>query len=125
MKRFKEHGFVGAALAVILAVIGFWFMLCVDYEPSEQVVSGIVYNTTNNGALSGNTKFSVRASTDTYTNESNESTYCLPGNSPYKEIVNEAAADKTVKVVVTTKKFFAIKSSPWTCVDNVVVTREK
>lgn len=92
---------------------------------SEENVSGIVYNTTNNGAISGKTSFKVRASVDTYIDkDSNESAYCLPENSPYKELVNKAAADKNVKVQVQTKKGFWWKA-PWTCIDNVTVTEIK
>jgi hypothetical protein len=68
--------------------------------------------------------FSVRAGENTPTDETNRSTFCLPPNSPYKEIVNRAAEDKRVKIKVEAKKFFAIKA-PWTCQDNVIVTEVK
>lgn len=89
---------------------------------SEQNVSGIVYNTKNNSIISGNTTFSIRASENTYISEENKSSYCLPPNSQYKELVNKAARDKRIKVVVTTSKYFKLKA-PWTCVDNVKVER--
>lgn len=114
------------ALLLIVAVVGIFFLAIFSkWEWSEDNVSGIVYSTTNNGPIAGNTHFKVRASVDTYIDkDTNESAYCLPGNSPYKELVNKAAADKTVKVQVTTKKGFWIKA-PWTCIDNVVVTEVK
>jgi len=112
-------------LTVILLVTGFFGLLIFTrVEWSEDNVSGIVYNTTNNSAISGNTRFSIRAAVDTYVSEENQSSYCLPPNSQYKELVNKAAADKTIKVQVTTKKGFWVKA-PWTCVDNVVVTEVK
>lgn len=121
-----EDWFAGAViLFIILIVVGmFGALLFSRWEWSEDNVSGIVYNTTNNSVVSGNTKFSVRAAVDTYVSEENQSSYCLPLNSPYKELVNKAAADKNVKVQVTTKKGFWIKA-PWTCVDNVTVTEIK
>lgn len=94
------------------------------WEWSEDNVSGIVYNTKNNGPIAGNTTFSVRAAVDTLVTEENQSSYCLPPNSPYKELVNKAAGDKNIKVQVTTKKGFWWKA-PWTCIDNVVVTEVK
>ncbi len=112
-------------LTVILLVLGFFFLIIFTrVEWSEDNVSGIVYNTTNNSAISGNSHFSIRAAVDTYVSEENKSSYCLPPNSQYKELINKAAAYKTVKVQVTTKKGFWVKA-PWTCVDNVVVTEVK
>lgn len=114
---------IGALVGiVIVAVLG--FILCMHVEASEQVVSGIVYNTVDNKFISGNTDFSVRAGVDTYVSSSNESDYCLPPNSPYISIVNKAAADKSIKVIVTTKKAFALRA-PWTCLNNVTVKEEK
>lgn len=115
----------GFILFTTLFVIGlFVLVLFAKWEYSEDNVSGIVYNTTNNSAISGNTKFSIRASEDTYVSQENQSSYCLPKNSPYKELVNKAAADKSIKVVVTTKRGFWVKL-PWTCIDNVEVTQVK
>lgn len=126
----NEKGFVEEFFLFIL-VLGFLFVLALiplvlfsRWEVSEDNVSGIVYSTTNNSAISGNTHFKIRASVDTYINENNESAYCLPPNSPYKALVNKAAADKTVKVQVTTKSGFWWKA-PWTCIDNVTVTEQK
>lgn len=109
----------------VLLVISFVFaLLFVRFKLSNEVVSGVVYNTTNNRFISDTTHFSVRASEATYTTEENRSTYCLPPNSPYKELVNRAAKDKRVKVQVEAKKYFTIKA-PWTCQDNVTVTEVK
>lgn len=122
-----KGGLIGLA---VLFVIGFFgFAICSQWTLAEENVSGIVYSTTNNEALSGNTRFKVRASVDTFIykdsdGNTNESAYCLPPNSQYKELINKAAADKNVKVQVTTKKGFWIKK-PWTCIDNVTVTEVK
>ncbi len=113
-----------ALLVVLFIVVLLPLVLFTNIKLSEDNVSGIVYSTTNNSAISGNTNFKVRASVDTYVNERNESAFCLPPNSPYKELVNKAAADKRVKVQVTTKKGFWVKA-PWACVDNVTVTEVK
>lgn len=118
---------VGCFTLLVLAFVAFFtLLLFTRIEWSEDNVAGIVYSTTNNAAISGNTNFKVRASVDTYINEdkSNESAYCLPPNSQYKELVNKAAADKAIKVNVTTKKGFWVKL-PWTCIDNVTVAEVK
>lgn len=108
-----------------LIVIGlFGLAIFSHWEWSEDNVSGIVYSTQNDVVLSGKTDFKVRASVDTYINEKNESSYCLVANSQYKTLVNRAAADKNIKVNVTTKKGFWFKM-PWSCVDNVTVTEVK
>ena len=127
----NQKGFVEEATIVVIVLVALFFVVLIPlalfsrWEYSEDNVSGIVYDTTNNGAISGNTNFKVRASVDTYIDkDSNESAYCLPPNSPYKELVNKAAADKTIKVQVTTKKGFWFKA-PWTCIDNVRVTEVK
>lgn len=106
-------------ILVIMAL--FVAMFFVSFKGSEERVSGIVYNTKNDHALSGNTTFSVRASVDTYVSQSNESSYCLPLHSPYIALVNKAAEDKNIKVIVTASKYFAIQA-PWTCKGNVKVT---
>lgn len=120
MTRNKESGFV-AALLVLIVVLAILF---VRFKLSNETVSGIVYNTTNERFISGGTCFSVRAGENTYVSEENRSSYCLPGDSPYKELVNRAAADKRIKVIVTANKYFAIKL-PWTVQPNVVVTEVK
>lgn len=125
MNRKNEQGFIAALLSVVLVFGGLWLLLCLRFSTTEQLVSGIVYNNTNNSWPSGNTRFSVRASTDTYVNESNESSYCLPPGSPYIGLVNKAAADKNVKVVVKTSKMFEIVGNPFVCVDNVTVELAK
>lgn len=45
----------------------------------------------------------------------------MPPNSPYKELINKAAADKRVRVTVTAKKYFTLKA-PWTVQPNVTVS---
>jgi hypothetical protein len=123
----SRDGFIEVVgvLIVLLLIAGVFFaMFFVRFKLSNETVSGIVYNTTNNRFISDATMFSVRASEATYTTEENRSTYCLPPNSPYKALVNRAAQDKRVKVVVTADKYFAIKA-PWTCQPNVKVTEVK
>ena len=123
----NEKGFVEAVIIVITAgiVFGLLFAACfVRFRASNEVVSGIVYNTTNDSLISGKTRFSVRASEDTYVSEENRSSYCLPSNSRYKELVNKAAQDKRIKVVVEARKYIAIQL-PWTCHPNVKVTEVK
>lgn len=115
----------GLGLLIVLIIVGGIFLgLFSRIEWSEDNVSGIVYNATNNSAISGNTRFSVRAAVDTYVSEENRSSYCLPPGSPYKDLVNKAASNKNIKVQVTTRKGFWLKA-PWTCIDNVVVTEVK
>lgn len=129
VNRNNERGDIADFIVVIvcaaLAIGFFWGIACLRLEPSEQIVSGIVYNTTNDGAFSGNTNFSVRADVNTYVSKGNESSYCVPGNSPYKALINKAAANKSIKVVVTTKKYFGFVANPFICVNNVTVTEEK
>lgn len=109
---------------LVLPIMIVWGLLGLRVETSEQNVSGIAYNVTNNGWLSGNTYFSIRASVDTLVNEKTESAYCLPPHSPYIALVNQAAEDKNIKLSVKTTKVFTV-TSPWGCVDNVTVTRVK
>ena len=124
MSNQRQKGFVAAFLTAIL-VLGLLFaMFFVRFRINDEVTSGIAYNTTNNSLIGGNTHFGVRASEQTYTTSENASYYCLPGDSPYKELVNRAAGDKRVKIKVESSKFFAIKA-PWVCQDNVVVTEVK
>lgn len=118
---------VGAFFAIILfglvlVVAPIWLLMSVKWEPSAQNVSGIVYNVSNDAFISGNTYFSVRASENTYVSEENKSSYCLPPGSKYIELVNKAAENKDIKVVVKTSKVFTFKA-PWACVDNVTVTK--
>jgi hypothetical protein len=125
--RKNEKGFIAevGVLFVLLLVVGLIFaMFFVRFKLSNEVVSGIVYNTTNDRAISGATCFSVRASEATYVNEETKSSYCIPGNSPYKTLVNRAAADKRVKVTVEAHKYFTVKA-PWTVYPNVTVTEVK
>jgi hypothetical protein len=126
MKR-NQNGFVEvlAALFVLMLIVGFFLLIfCVRFKLSNEVVSGIAYNTTNDRAISGATCFSVRASEATYVNEETKSTYCIPKNSPYKELVNKAAADKRVKIEVDAHKYFTVKA-PWTVYPNVTVKEVK
>lgn len=115
---------IGMSLFVLAILSIIPLLLFTKWEWSEDLVSGIVYNNTNNSFISGNTHFSVRAAVDTYVNEDNNSSYCLPSGSPYIALINKAAADKTVKVVVTTEKGFWFKL-PWTCISNVKVEEQK
>lgn len=101
----------------------FWLLPSTRIAISEENVAGIAYNVKNNTFISGNTHFSVRASEDTYVSEENRSSYCLPPNSPYIKLVNEAAADKSIKINVQTDKMFHVESAPWKCADNVKVYR--
>lgn len=118
----------GIILIIVLSVVSSVSMIFLAvfsrWEISEDNVSGIVYNTSNNSVISGNTHFSIRAGENTPVTQENKSSYCLPPNSQYKELVNRAAADKRIKVNVTTKKGFWWKM-PWTCIDNVTVTEVK
>lgn len=112
--------------SLILLVIGFFFLiLFTGFKGSNEVVSGIAYNTKNDKLISGNTTFSVRAGENTPVTAENESSYCLPPNSPYKELVNRAAQDKRIKIVVEAKKYGLTIKAPWTCYPNVVVTEVK
>lgn len=120
----NQKGSVGVVACVVFVVAIFLSLFVVRFQSSNQVVSGIVYNTKNDGFLTGNTTFSVRASEDTYVSEGNRSSYCLPPNSEYKDLVNKAAEDKSVKVIVTANKYFAIQA-PWTCKNNVKVELSK
>lgn len=125
--RNNQKGFIEVigGLVVLLLILGFIFAIFfVRFKLSNETVSGIVYNTTNDRFISGATCFGVRASEATYVNEETKSTYCIPKNSPYKEIVNKAAADKRVKVTVTASKYFTVKA-PWTVYPNVTVTELK
>jgi hypothetical protein len=125
--RKNEKGFIEVlgALFVLLLIVGFFLAIfCVRFKLSNEVVSGIVYNTTNDRAISGATCFSVRAGENTYVDENNRSTYCIPKNSPYKAVVNKAAADKRVKVEVQARKYFTVKA-PWTVYPNVTVKEIK
>jgi len=125
----KQAGFIDSdtllGLAVILIIPALIFSaLFVRFQSSNSVVSGIAYNTSNDSLFGGNTHFSVRAGENTPVTAENESTYCLPPNSPYKDLVNKAAQDKRIKIVVTADKYFAIQA-PWVCNPNVTVTEVK
>lgn len=122
--RHNERGFVAELVITTLVLCFFMLVFGTRFKASEERVSGIVYNTKVGHALTGNTTFSVRASVGTYVSDTNASDYCLPPHSPYEKLIEKAAADKTVKVVVTAKKYFAVQA-PWTCRANVKVTEEK
>jgi preprotein translocase subunit Sec63 len=124
----NQKGFIEivGALLLVMFIAGFFFaLLCVRFKLSNEVVSGIVYNTTNDRAISGATCFYVRAGENTYVNENNESSYCLPKGSPYIALVNKAAEDKRIKVVVTAHKYGLTVKAPWGIVPNVTVTEVK
>jgi len=107
-----------------LVIVALAFMPFTRWEWSEDLVSGIVYNNENNKIISGNTTFEVRAAADMYADENTSRNYCLPPKSQYIDLIKKAAADKKVRVVVSTKKDFKIML-PWQCMDNVVVELEK
>lgn len=113
---------VGGFLLVI--VLPIFLLLCIHFETREQNVSGVAYNVSNESLIGGNTHFSIRASEDTVVTEENQSKYCVPGDSPYKGLINRATEDKDIKLIVKTEKFFTF-AWPWTCVDNVTVTEVK
>lgn len=110
-------------LAALTVAVPLYLLFSVRLQTSDNVVSGIVYNNQNNSIFGGNTYFSVRASENTVVTRENTSKFCLPPNSPYIKLVNEAAKDKNIKVVVTSSKVFTMAPSPWHCVDNVKVER--
>nr|DAV50686.1 MAG TPA: hypothetical protein [Caudoviricetes sp.] len=110
-------------LAALTVAAPIYLLLSVRLQTSDNVVSGIVYNNQNNSIFGGNTYFRVRASENTVVTGENTSKFCLPPNSPYIKLVNEAAKDKNIKVVVTSSKVFTMVPSPWHCVDNVKVER--
>ena len=110
-------------LAALTVAAPIYLLFSVRLQTSDNVVSGIVYNNQNNSIFGGNTYFRVRASENTVVTKENTSKFCLPPNSPYIKLVNEAAKDKNVKVVVTSSKVFTMVLSPWHCVDNVKVER--
>jgi len=123
----NQKGFVEVLglLFVLLLIVGVIFAIFfVRFKLSNETTSGIAYNTTNDRFISGATQFSVRAGENTPVTEENQSTYCLPPNSPYKDLVNRAAKDKRIKIEVEAKKYFAIKA-PWVCQDNVIVKEVK
>lgn len=127
--RKNEKGYIDGdilwGLFLIIMIPAFIFMvLFVRWQASNSVVSGIAYNTSNDSFIGGNTHFSVRAGENTPVSEENQSSYCLPPNSPYKDLVNRAAQDKRIKIVVTAEKYFAVKL-PWTCQPNIKVTEVK
>lgn len=124
----EDWGYVAFKGCVIFLVAGLltaglFLLICIHWQPSEELVSGIVYNNKNDKFISHNTSFYIRAGVDTYINETNETGYCLPPGSPYIPIVKEAAEDKSIRVVVKANKKFQIMW-PWQCMDNVVVEKE-
>lgn len=110
-------------LAALTVAVPLYLLFSVRLQTSDNVVSGIVYNNQNNSIFGGNTYFRVRASENTVVTKENTSKFCLPPNSPYIKLVNEAAKDKNIKVVVTSSKVFTMVPSPWHCVDNVKIER--
>ena len=119
----KIRNFLKHILITLMIVVPIYCILSVRLQTSETIASGIVYNNQNNSIFTGNTYFRIRASENTVVTKENTSKFCLPPNSPYIKLVNEAAKDKNVKVVVTSSKVFTMVPSPWHCVDNVKVER--
>lgn len=119
----KIRNFLEYILAALTVAVPIYLLFSVRLQTSDNVASGIVYNNQNNSIFIGNTYFSVRASENTVVTKENTSKFCLPPNSPYIKLVNEAAKDKNIKVVVTSSKIFTMVLSPWHCIDNVKVER--
>nr|DAX68920.1 MAG TPA: hypothetical protein [Caudoviricetes sp.] len=119
----KIRNFLEYILAALTVAVPIYLLFSVRLQTSDNVASGIVYNNQNNSIFIGNTYFSIRASENTVVTKENTSKFCLPPNSPYIKLVNEAAKDKNIKVVVTSSKVFTMVLSPWHCVDNVKVER--
>ena len=119
----KIRNFLEYILAALTVAVPIYLLFSVRLQTSDNVVSGIVYNNQNNSIFGGNTYFRFRASENTVVTKENTSKFCLPPNSPYIKLVNEAAKDKNIKVVVTSSKVFTMVPSPWHCVDNVKVER--
>ena len=119
----KIRNFLEYILAALTVAVPIYLLFSVRLQTSDNVASGIVYNNQNNSIFGGNTYFRVRASENTVVTKENTSKFCLPPNSPYIKLVNEAAKDKNIKVVVTSSKVFTMVPSPWHCVDNVKVER--
>jgi hypothetical protein len=119
----KVRNFLEYILVALTIAAPLYLLFSVRLQTSDNVASGIVYNNQNNSIFTGNTYFRVRASENTVVTKENTSKFCLPPNSPYIKLVNEAAKDKNIKVVVTSSKVFTMVLSPWHCVDNVKVER--
>lgn len=119
----KIRNFLEYILAALTIAVPIYLLFSVRLQTSDNVASGIVYNNQNNSIFTGNTYFRIRASENTVVTGENISRFCLPPNSPYTKLVNEAAKDKNIKVVVTSSKVFTMVPSPWHCVDNVKVDR--
>lgn len=124
-----QSGFIGVIVAIVLTFGVFWSIYAltrIRWSPSESRVSGVVYNVKNDEWISGNTSFAVRAAENTVVTEENESSYCLPKGSKYIELVNKAAEDKSIKVIVRTSKVsLRLVEGATTCVDNVTVEEIK
>jgi len=124
----NQNGYVEdwlPGIFIALLIIGFISLFFMHFKLSNEVVSGIVYNTSTDAPISGNTHFSVRAGENTPVTEENKSTYCLPPNSPYAALITKAAQDKRIKVVVEAHKYSFRFAAPWTCVPNVTVVEVK
>ncbi len=126
--KLNEKGYIGEIIAVIFILALFLSMFLsiffLRFQTSQSVVSGIVYDTTNNNFISGNTTFCIRAGINTYVgSQTNQTCYCLPPHSPYINLINKAAQDKTIKVIVTSNPYIVIQS-PFTCRANTKVVKE-
>ena len=119
----KIRNFLEYILAALTVAVPLYLLFSVRLQTYDNVASGVVYNNQNNSIFTGNTYFRIRASENTVVTGENISRFCLPPNSPYTKLVNEAAKDKNIKVVVTSSKVFTMVPSPWHCVDNVKVER--
>jgi|GEM_PF-989758 len=121
----NQNGFIGVLIIVGLVFALMFALFFVRFKLSNERVSGIIYNTTNDRALSGATCFYVRAGENTYVDENNTSSYCLPKGSKYIPLVNKAAEDKRIKVVVVAHKYSLTVKAPWTVLPNVTVSELK
>lgn len=129
--KLNEKGYIGDLLWMlgVISVIIFFLALFLSifflrFQTSQSVVSGIVYDTTNNQFISGNTNFCIRAGINTYVgSQTNQTCYCLPPHSPYINLINKATQDKTIKVIVTSNPYIVIQS-PFTCRANTKVVKE-
>ena len=99
----------------MLCVFGIYKLCCIRWQASEDAVSGIVYDSTFNDIISGNTFFKIRASAEMAVTKETSRTYCLPPGHEDTEIVRKAASNKAIKVTLTTDKFFGIMDNPWDC----------
>jgi hypothetical protein len=109
--------FAGGIILMVLS------SLFVRVNFGEKNISGIVYNLENNSFWGGNTYFSIRAGENTLITSENQSSFCLPPEAVDDiKIINEAGADKRIKVNIQTEKGIWFLP-PWKCLDKMTVTK--